>query len=292
MESGIIFDIQSLSIHDGPGIRTTVFFKGCPLRCLWCANPESQNFKSEIMLDLEKCTNCLDCYKICPTKAAFTRNDCIGCGQCVEICTNDARKLVGKTMTSEEIFDEIIKDKVIYEHSNGGVTFSGGEVLSQPDLLEEVLKKCKENGLHTVIDTTAYCKNDIFRRILKYVDLVYVDLKCIDDIKHVAFTGVSNQIILKNIKYMDDIGQKFDIRMPIIPSLNNDKEMIESAIRFILSLNSKPTVWLLPFHSYGKSKYEKLGMKWTLSNMNNMNREEVIPIQALMKEHGIDAKIQ
>lgn len=292
MEKGIIFDIQNLSLHDGPGLRTTVFFKGCPLKCLWCANPESQSIKKEIMVDHDKCVQCKACEKVCPTQAVTTQKGCIGCGKCVEVCLSKARKLVGREMSVEDVMKEILKDKVLYDHSNGGITLSGGEVLMQPKFALEILKRCKEEGIHTVLDSTVYCQLDTFKEILEYVDLVYADLKCIFDEPHKKLTFVSNQTILNNIRYMDDIQQEFNIRMPIIPGYNNTDEMMKETIQFLSSLKTKPVVWLLPFHAYGKSKYEKLNKEWPMGNLANMNRSELEPIAKQFSEAGINVQIQ
>jgi pyruvate formate lyase activating enzyme len=292
VESGIIFDIQNLSLHDGPGLRTTIFFKGCPLRCLWCANPESQHMNPEIMFYKDKCISCRACEAVCPTDAAKTGKGCIGCGKCAEVCLQKARKVAGRRMTSEEVFQEILKDKIIYNRSNGGVTLSGGEVLMQPKFAKEILRKCKENGIHTVLDSTVYCKHEVFKDILNYVDLVYVDQKCILDDKHKMLIGTSNDMIIKNIQYMDSIGQDYEIRMPIIPGYNDLDEIVEKTIQFYATLKSNPIVWLLPFHAYGKSKYAELGRVWPMGNLENMERSALIPLQHRFIEAGIKAKIQ
>ena len=292
MESGIIFDIQNLSLHDGPGLRTTVFFKGCPLRCLWCANPESQSSQPEMMYYSDKCVHCMACKEVCPTGAVFTRKGCIGCGKCMEVCMYCARKLVGKSMTSDQVMEEIRKDSMLYKESDGGVTFSGGEVLRQPMFLLEIIKQCKHERIHTLLDTTAYCSQEIFNEVLKYIDLVYVDLKCASDSEHKKMTGVSNSNILKNIQFMDKIGKAFEIRMPIIPGYNDSMQILETDIRFIKTLETKPKVWLLPFHAFGKTKYETLGMKWPMGDKKNMDRDELKTIANFFVEHGIDTKIQ
>ena len=292
MESGIIFDIQNLSLHDGPGLRTTVFFKGCPLRCLWCANPESQNIQPEVMYYRDKCVHCNACVKVCPTGAVLTNKGCIGCGKCVEECFYNARKLVGKSMTSDEVMEEIRKDQLLYKESGGGVTFSGGEVLGQPVFLLEIIKQCKQERIHTLLDTTAYCNLKTFKEVMEYIDLVYVDLKCVFNSKHKEMTGVFNSIILENIRYMDRVGKPYEIRMPIIPDYNDSAPMLEETVQFINKLEANPQVWLLPFHAFGKTKYEPLGMKWPMGDKKNMNREELEPIAHFFIEHGVNARIQ
>lgn len=292
MESGIIFDVQNLSLHDGPGLRTTVFFKGCPLRCLWCSNPESQNPNKEIMFYDEKCVKCGACEKVCPTGATVSRSKCIGCGRCVDVCLHGARVMAGRTVSSQDVVDEVLKDKIFYDNSGGGVTFSGGEVLMQPQFLIEILKLLKNENIHTIIDTTAYCDPEIFKEVIKYVDLVYVDIKCIENDLHKKLTGVSNDWILKNIKIMDDFGCKFDIRMPIIPGYNDDEDLIAKTIEFIKQLRSHPKIWLLPFHAYGKAKYSRIGLNWSMGDLPNLERSQLEPILKQFISVNLDAEIQ
>ena len=292
MESGIVFDIQNLSLHDGPGLRTTVFLKGCPLKCLWCANPESQKLAKQVMIYEEKCTHCGECIKACPTGAIKTGKGCTGCGKCVDACLHGARKMVGRKMTTNEVMDKVIRDKVFYKKSGGGVTFSGGECLMQPQFLLELLKKSKEESLHTVIDTTAYCKPSLFQEIIPYVDLAYVDMKCIISDKHKEMTDVHNEWILENIKYMDENGCSFDIRMPIIPGYNDADDIIDQTISFLQELKSDFTVWLLPFHAYGKAKYPRIGMKWPMGDMPNLEREKLEPMAEKFRNAGLKAEIQ
>lgn len=167
MTSGYVFDIQNCSMHDGPGLRTTVFFKGCPLRCLWCANPESQLQRPQVMFYADKCVGCGECVKVCESGAITSGKGCIGCGNCVKACIHNARKMVGKLMTSEEVLQEIRKDKLIYDRSGGGVTLSGGEVLMQPDFAIEILEACQKEKIHTVLDTTAFCRPEIFEQVAR-----------------------------------------------------------------------------------------------------------------------------
>lgn len=291
MKKGIVFDIQNFSLHDGPGVRTTVFLKGCPLRCPWCSNPESQSPVKQIMFYEEKCEECGECKKICPTGAITSGKGCIGCGKCVDICQHDARKLAGREMSSEEVIKEVLKDKMFYGET-GGVTCSGGEALMQPEFLLEIFKGCKEKGIHTVLDSTAYCKPDIYKEIMQYVDLAYIDLKCIEPKKHEELTAVKNDWILENIRYMDENQIQFNIRMPIIPGYNDSDQIIDETIQFLSSLKSEYKVWLLPFHAFGKSKYPKVGMKWTMGNLQNLERSALEPMADKFRNAKIDIEIQ
>ncbi len=292
MKSGYVFDIQNCSMHDGPGLRTTVFFKGCPLRCLWCSNPESQIQPPQIMFYADKCIGCKECIKVCETKAAETGVGCTGCGKCAEVCLHDARRIVGRTMTSEEVFEEIKKDKLIYERSNGGVTLSGGEVLMQPEFAVEILKRCREENIHTVLDTTAYCRPKIFESVAEYIDLAYVDMKAIDNEIHRKYTGVDNTWILQNFRYLDDNKIPFAVRMPIIPGYNDSEELIDRTISFLKELRTEFMVCLLPFHAYGKSKYERIGWKWPMGELPNMERHELEPMYEKFKKAGLHVMIQ
>lgn len=291
MKSGMVFDIQNLSFHDGPGLRTTVFLKGCPLRCPWCSNPESQSPHHQLMLYPERCVYCGECIKVCPTGAASTGKGCINCGKCVDTCLHGARKMAGREMTSEEVIKEVLKDKVFYKDS-GGVTLSGGEALMQPEFVLEILQGCKEEGIHTVLDSSVFCDPEIFKKIIPYVDLVYADMKCIKPELHEKMMAVKNDWILENIKYMDQNGYAFNIRMPIVPGYNDSDEIIDETIEFLKNLKSDFKTWLLPFHAYGKSKYLRIGMEWPMGDMKNMDRSEAEPIADKFRAAHLDVEIQ
>ncbi len=291
MKSGMVFDIQNLSFHDGPGLRTTVFLKGCPLRCPWCSNPESQSPHHQLMLYPERCVYCGECIKVCPTGAASTGKGCINCGKCVDTCLHGARKMAGREMTSEEVIKEVLKDKVFYKDS-GGVTLSGGEALMQPEFVLEILQGCKEEGIHTVLDSSVFCDPEIFKKIIPYVDLVYADMKCIKPELHEKMMAVKNDWILENIKYMDQNGYAFNIRMPIVPGYNDSDEIIDTTIEFLKNLKSDFKTWLLPFHAYGKSKYPRIGMEWPMGDMKNMDRSEAEPIADKFRAAHLDVEIQ
>lgn len=242
----IIYDIERTSFVDGPGIRTTVFFKGCNLKCKWCHNPESQNPKKEIL---------------------FYENKCIGCGNCSDLtvdsgdflCINDAKEICGKEYMVEEVLDVVMKDKIFYETSGGGVTFSGGECMLQIDFLSEVLKKCKENGIHTAVDTAGNVPWESFEKILPYTDLFLYDIKSMNTQTHTEYTGVGNKLILENLARLLISDANVWVRVPVIPGVNDSEEEMR-AIKAFFETNGYPErVELLPYHAMGEHKYKALG---------------------------------
>ena len=243
------------------------------------------------MFYAERCVQCGACETVCPTGAAATGRGCIHCGKCVDACIHEARKMAGRLMSSDEVVEAVLKDKVFYGDS-GGVTCSGGEALSQPEFLAEILRGCKEHGIHTVLDTTAFCEPSVFRDIVQYVDLAYIDMKCIEPELHKKLTGVSNAWILENIRYMDANGRLFDIRMPIIPGYNDADVLIEETIRFLKGLRNPVKVWLLPFHAYGKQKYLRIGREWPMGDMKNLERSALEPMADKIKAAGLAVEIQ
>lgn len=298
MTSGIIFNIQKYSIHDGPGIRTTVFFKGCPLKCWWCHNPESQNLKHEIMFFEERCTVCGRCIKKCPEGAikinhVFPEIDkfkCTLCGKCTDFCPNNAREQVGKNITSDELIEEIAKDEVFYEESGGGATFSGGEPLAQADFLDDILTKCKDRGIHTAVDTSGYAPWKSFERIADKVDLFLYDIKLMDNKNHKKYIGVENTLIIENLKKLSSMGCNIYLRMPIIKGINDNREHIDNTIKLLSNVNVEQ-VNLLPYHKIGMDKYKRLRMNYKLSGMEKPSSEEMEKISQQFKRHGIKIKI-
>ncbi len=249
-----IFDIERNSYVDGPGIRTTVFFKGCNLKCAWCHNPESQGFKPQMMFYTDKCKGCGKCDEVCPTP-----ENCTLCGKCTIYCPVDARKVCGKEYTVDEVLTEVLKDKAFYENSGGGVTFSGGECMLQIDFLLEILKKCKENGIHTAVDTAGHVPFHQFEKIMPYTDLFLYDIKCFESEKHKEYVGVTNELILENLSKLLKSGVNVHIRIPVIPTVNDSvEEMLK--IKEFLDLNGGvQNVELLPYHAMGENKYGAIG---------------------------------
>ena len=263
--SGVVFNIQRCSLHDGPGIRTTVFLKGCPLRCFWCQNPESQAGGLEVLLDRRKCTLCGACHRACPNgavrleggKPVFNRSDCRGCGRCVPACPNEARTISGKEMTVEEVLQEVLKDLKFYKKSGGGVTLSGGEPLAQPRFAGELFKRCKGEGLHTTLDTCGYTRWSSIKGVLEYVDLVLFDIKHLNAVKHAEATGSDNRLILENAKRTAKL-KPIRVRVPLIPGFNDSTETVGEIVRFAEDELGCPAIDLLPYNRLGEIKYDFL----------------------------------
>ncbi|UCG05941.1 MAG: glycyl-radical enzyme activating protein [Desulfobacterales bacterium] len=265
---GKIFNIQHYSIHDGPGIRTTVFFMGCPLRCRWCQNPESQGFDPVLFFNAEKCTGCGQCVEACPEgaiqviegKSKTDRKQCKGHGDCVEICPYDARSLMGRNVTAAEVFEAVKADAIFYKNSGGGVTISGGDPVAQPDFAISILKLCRDAGIHTAIETCGHAKWEILNRILEHVDLVLYDFKHMNPAAHQDYTGVSNQLILENAKRIyHALGLEMLARIPIMPDCNDSAENLKMTARFIADdMGRSVKVHLLPYHRLAETKYEMM----------------------------------
>ena len=252
-----IFDIERNSYVDGPGIRTTVFFKGCNLRCAWCHNPESQSAKPQMMFYKNKCTGCGKCREKCP----HNFESCDLCGKCTVYCPHDAREICGKEYTVDKVMREIVKDKAFYETSGGGVTFSGGECMLQIEFLTKILKACKENGIHTAVDTAGHVPYERFEQILPYTDLFLYDVKCFDSEKHRQYAGVENGLILENLKKLLATGTPVWVRIPIIPTFNDTVEELQKIKAFLSSCGIPEKVELLPYHAMGEHKYAAIGKK-------------------------------
>ena len=254
--------LQKFSIHDGPGIRTTVFFKGCPLRCSWCHNPESQSYLAELLYDAEKCTKCLRCLPYCPQQAisptaATDLSQCHACGDCIDYCLQDARQIAGRAIYPAELLPQLLADQVFYEQSGGGVTFSGGEPLSHIDVLETLAQECKRHRLHVCVDTCGHAPAESFRSSLRFTDLFLFDLKHMDPAKHQLHTGQDNRLILANLRLLSDSGANIFLRLPLIEGINADSENIAATLAFAKNLRLRQ-VNLLPYHATGRSKYARL----------------------------------
>lgn len=297
MSLGTITNIQKFSLHDGPGIRTTIFLKGCPLRCFWCHNPETHSINHQIIFFEERCTGCGVCTRRCPQNAIKIKDNhpvrdnskCNLCGKCADFCPNNAQEYIGKDLTTREIMKEIIKDEAFYEESGGGVTFSGGEPLMYLDFLEDVLTSCKIRGIHTAVDTSGYAPWECFEKIIDKVDLFLYDLKLMNDEKHKKYTGVSNKVILENLKKLSDSGANIYIRMPIIVGVNDDSH-IDETIKFLLNLNIIQ-VNLLPYHKMGMEKYKRLGINYKLTGDEKPSDENMKEIADKFRKAGIKVKV-
>jgi len=300
-EKGVIFNIQHYSIHDGPGIRTTVFIKGCPLRCLWCQNPESQALLPEIFFDSEKCTGCGKCIEACPQgaieivngRSRTNRNLCKGYGSCTEVCPNEARNLMGRIATAAEVFKEVNGDAIFYQRSGGGVTLSGGDPLAQPEFAISVLKLCKDAGLHTALDTCGYAKWEMLSHVLDYVDLVLYDFKHMDPVEHMKYTGVSNDLILDNARRIyHERSIPMLARVPIVPGYNDSVENIETTAKFIANeLGDSIKVHLLPYHRLGETKYERLEKAGNSVSIQPPSEEHVLKLNEVFESFGLTAYV-
>ncbi len=266
----IISDIKRFAVHDGDGIRTTVFFKGCSLKCVWCHNPEGIGFKPQLGYYQEKCIGCGECIDVCPTGAhqikdgchIFVREKCIVCGKCVDKCLGNALMLYGREVTVEELLPKLLEDKDFYETSGGGVTLSGGECLCQADFCAELLKKLKEHGINTAVDTCGFVSKDSVDKVIPYTDTFLYDIKAFDEDVHIKCTGYSNKQILENIKYIDSLGKKIEVRIPYVPEYNSDQ--IDKIRDFLKDIKNLVSVKVLLYHNFAGSKYTALGMENTL----------------------------
>ena len=266
-----IFDIERNSLVDGPGIRTTVFFKGCNLHCAWCHNPESQSKNIQMMFYASKCVSCGNCKEKCPNSL----EKCDLCGNCTIFCAHGAREICGKEYTVDEVMSEILKDKLFYEASGGGVTFSGGECMLQIDFLLELLKACKAEGIHTAVDTAGHIPYEYFEKIFPYTDLFLYDFKCFDTETHKKYTGVGNELILQNLARLLKEKVPLWIRIPIIPDVNDSEDEIKSILGFITENGKAEKIELLPYHTMGEHKYAAIGkavQKFTVPNDEKMEQ--------------------
>lgn len=291
--TGVIFDIQRFSVHDGPGIRTTVFLKGCPLRCRWCHNPEGIFPEPELMFFEYKCISCGTCARVCPEKAisfsseggkgkAFPRLErekCTGCGVCAEACPSGAWRLVGKRITVGELISVLERDEVLYDRSQGGVTFSGGEPLFQPDFLFSALQACKERRIHTAVDTSGYAAPEVLTKIALLVDLFLFDLKPMDEEEHRRYTGVSNRIIHENLRALVRLGRPVVVRVPLIPGITDTERNIQALAGFLRELrHGIQGVDLLPYHDVAE-KYQRLGRIYGMPSLSRPAEERVAELR-------------
>lgn len=295
-ERACVFNVQTFSVHDGPGIRSTVFVKGCPLRCLWCHNPESHKAAPEIMDIQKNCIKCGACITSCPEEAISMadgkvitdREKCMVCGKCTEVCPSDARRISGKIRTASEVVQEALQDEIFMRTSGGGITVSGGEPLLYPEFTAAVLKETKARGLHTAIETCAYAKKSAIEKVLPYVDLFFVDLKAMDCKLHTELTRVGNEKILENVKFIAKHADKeLIIRIPVIPEGNMSDENLEKTALFVKDeLGQNIQVQLLPYHNYGDSKKENLGRNDIVS-FRKPTEEEMEHAMDIFTKYGI-----
>jgi pyruvate formate lyase activating enzyme len=276
-----IFDIERGSFVDGPGIRTTVFFKGCNLRCAWCHNPESQNFAPEMAIFKNRCIGCSKCAEKCPHDLA----KCKLCGKCVLYCPQSAREIYGKEYTLDEVIAEVSKDIDFYSSSGGGVTFSGGECMLQIDFLEALLRECKARGIHTAVDTAGQVPYEYFERVMPHTDLFLYDVKCFDSETHARYTGVNNYRILENLKNLLCAEAPLWIRIPVIPSVNDSEDEMRAIAEFLCQHGRPQRVELLPYHAMGEHKYDALGKEKNI--FRTPDAEAMQKLKSIFAERGL-----
>ena len=286
---GIIFNIRRYSVQDGPGIRTTVFLKGCHLHCLWCHNPESQAFQPEIFVQPELCIHCGRCYDVCPQQLS-PAEPCLLCGACVENCPAEARVWVGEYKDSQEIVSLLIKDTLFYDESGGGVTFSGGEPLSQPEFLLELLQGCGQEGIHRAVDTSGYAPWSILQPIAEETDLFLFDLKLMDPQAHLQYTGVDNQQIMQNLHNLMELGYHGIVRMPLIPGINNQIENLEAMAEFMVKSTQPWPIQILPYHHMQIGKYEKMGRPYLLPDLTPPTHQQIQEVVDFFRAKGLQAE--
>jgi pyruvate formate lyase activating enzyme len=284
---GLVFDIKHFAVHDGPGLRTTVFLKGCPLRCKWCHSPESQSPEPEIMVDGDRCIGCGECVANCPRGAIsepgrVDRAACDGCGRCAEGCYAEALELVGRRMTVSEVLAEVERDRLLIEVSGGGVTLSGGEPMAQPGFTEGLLRSLKGLGYHTALDTCGQCSWDTLSGALENVDLVLYDVKHMDPETHLKYTGVSNELIMDNLERTLGLGKRVWIRVPLIPGVNDGDHHLRQLGKYLGTLGVE-SVQVLPYHILGVAKYEGLGRRYPLGGLTPHEGSRLLEVRDLLR---------
>lgn len=285
IKKAMVVSIQRCSLHDGYGLRTTVFLKGCNMHCYWCHNPETFSMKKQLSFDANRCIGCGECFKVCPKNAhqydgdihIIDRKKCALCGQCVDACYAQALEMIGKQMSVEEVFQEIIQDEAFYENSGGGVTVSGGEPLIQDKFVYELLKLCKMNGIHTAIETNMAVDWERIKKVLSVTDLVMADIKIMDENAHIQATGMTNKQLLENIKKIGSLGKDLIVRTPIIPGFNATVKDISAIAKFLSNVLGLKYYELIPYHPLGNDKAKGLNI-----NIKNQNIE--IPDNRLMQK--------
>ncbi|WP_394523627.1 choline TMA-lyase-activating enzyme [Lacrimispora sp. JR3] len=301
----LIFNVQKYNMYDGPGVRTLVFFKGCPLRCKWCANPEGLERKFQVMYKRNSCVSCGACEKVCPVgihvRSKETGNheilrekDCIGCMKCRNVCPNAALSIAGEVKTISELLKVVEEDAAFYDISGGGVTLGGGEVTSQPEAALNLLMACKREGINTAIETCGYTKTETILKIAEYVDLFLFDIKHMDPVRHNELVGVNNEQILTNLKELLHRRYNVKVRMPMLKGINDSKEEIDAVIRFLMPFRDYKNfkgIDLLPYHKLGVNKYNQLDMEYPINGDPSLNAEDLDRIEGWMKEYQFPVNV-
>ena len=295
--SGIVFDMQRYCLHDGPGLRVLIFFKSCPLTCLWCANPESQDSRIEIMVDLKRCQSCGRCVEACPQEAIsleggeYPRCDiekCNLCGICIETCPNRARTFVGRKMMVRQVMKEVERDAPFFRRSGGGMTLGGGEPTVQGDFAYEILEASREQFIHTAVETCGYCEWKVLHRMAQVTDLFLFDIKQVDPLKHKEYTGVDNRLILDNLVRLAEIHNNIVIRYPLIPGYNDGRDEIKELIAVMKRIGNVRRVELAPYHRFGESKYAALGRDYVLKQVSPPSEDTIQSIIEQFQSSGLE----
>lgn len=295
---GLIFDVMRFSLHDGPGIRTTVFFKGCPLDCWWCHNPEGLSSEPEILYFAERCVRCGDCVAACPHHAiawndnrpVHDANLCEKCGRCASVCPAEATQMVGRWLTIDQLIDEVLRDRVFFDESGGGVTFSGGEPFLQARFLAAALEACRAERIHTVVETCGIANQNALLSAARNVDLFLYDLKLMESAKHRKYTGVGNEMILETLCALAAAHRNIIVRMPVIPGVNDDGENTEALAEFLKAVGI-PRLDLLPYHHIGRDKYSRLNRTYRLEALKPPSSEEIQALAQDFRGRGLAVRV-
>lgn len=295
---GIIFNIERYAVFDGPGIRTIVFLKGCHLHCRWCQNPEGQNPEVELAFFADNCIGCMNCTSVCPHGAIYIVNGmsttdwdrCKQSHKCVEVCQTEARKQVGEKITAEQVVEEVEKDVAFYRRSGGGVTLSGGEPIMQPDFAAEILRLCRSKYISTTVETSGFARSDDLMKVLEYADFIYYDVKHMDSKKHMEGTGFGNELTLENLEKIP-VGRNLVVRVPVVPGYNDSEKNIRETAIFVRKMGKIKKIELLPYNRLGVLKYERIGKKYLLSDLETPTAREMSKLQSLVESCGIQCEV-
>lgn len=300
MTTGTIFDIKRFAIHDGPGVRTTVFLKGCPLTCWACHNPEGQLAKPELFVRSERCNLCRDCLEVCRPGAIsldgdqlmVARDKCDSCGSCAEVCLPGALEMAGREVSVAEVMREIEKDVLYYDESGGGATFSGGEPMAQPEFLQELLEECRERSISTAVDTSGHSPRHLVESIQPLVDLFLFDLKLIDEGRHWSFTGLSNEPVIENLRLLAQVDAAVVVRFPLLSGVNDDEDNVDRLGQLVSSLPVQYPIDILPYHRIGRDKYARLGRDYPMGDADPPADSRVAVAAQALTDFGLDVSVR